>query len=41
MTSKAQAGEALGGFIDNFGIPRELVMDGSREQAGNKSAMMQ
>ena len=41
MTSKAQAGEALGEFINNLGIPRELVMDGAREQAGNKSAMMQ
>ena len=41
MTPKAQAGEALGEFINNFGIPREIVMDGARDQSGNKSAMMQ
>ena len=41
MTSKAQAGEALLEFINDFGIPREFVMDGRRDQAGNKSAMMQ
>ena len=41
MTSKSQAGEALGEFINDFSIPSKLVMDGAREQAGNKSAMMQ
>ena len=41
MTSKDRAGEALGEFINDFGIPCELVMEGSCEQAGNKSAMMQ
>ena len=41
MTSKTQAEEALRGFINSFGIPRELVMYGARDQSGNKSAMMQ
>ena len=40
MTSKYQAGEAQGEFINDFGIPCELVMDGFHEQAGNKYAMM-
>ena len=40
MSSKDQAGLALGEFINEFGIMNELVMDGAAEQIGKNTNMM-
>ena len=40
MRSKAMAGQALGEFINDFGIPSELIMDGASEQVQPKTEMM-
>ena len=40
MSSKDQAGLALGKYINEFGIMKELVMDGAAEQIGKNTKMM-
>ena len=40
MSSKDQAGLALGEFINEFGMMKELVMDGAAEQIGKNTDMM-
>ena len=41
MASKAMAGQALGEFINDYGIMTELISDGAREQVAPNSLMMQ
>ena len=40
MASKSHAGNALGEFINDFGIMRELIMDGAKEQTNPNTTMM-
>lgn len=41
MRSKAMAGQALGEFISDFGIPNQLIMDGASEQCKPNTEFMQ
>jgi hypothetical protein len=41
MESKAHAGKALREFINEFGAPELLTLDGSKEQTGPKTEFMQ
>jgi hypothetical protein len=41
MESKAHTGKALREFINEFGVPELLTLDGSKEQTGPKTEFMQ
>ena len=41
MESKAPAGDALNGFITDYGMTDEIIMDGAGEQTGKRSTFME